>query len=163
MPDEIDLNPVDFLTVGTIGPKGQRVFYLQGGQAGKIVTLVLEKEQARALSHAVDEMLEELVERVGPTEQVNLAEYDMDLREPILPEFRVANMGLGYDEEQDAVVLVAQELQLEEGEAAGLEPKVMRFWGSRKQMRALSQRAFDIVQQGRPDPRQNGNISYYWV
>ena len=29
---EIELNPVDFITSGTIGPKGQRIFHLQAGK-----------------------------------------------------------------------------------------------------------------------------------
>ncbi len=163
MPKEVDLNPVDFLTIGTIGPKGKRIFYLQAGQQDKIVSLTMEKEQARALSYAVEEMLDELTERIGPTERVDLSKFDMELREPIVPEFRVAQMGLGYDDERDVIVLVAQELIADEDEAASREPQVMRFWGSRQQMRALSQHAMDVVRQGRPDPRQNGNIVYYWM
>lgn len=161
--NEIDLNPVDFLTIGTIGPKGKRVFHLQAGQRDRIVSLIMEKEQARALSQAVDEMLTELAERVGPTEPVDLSQFDMELREPIVPEFRIANMGLGYDEEHDLIVLVAQELQAEDLTGLQSEPRVMRFWGSRRQMRALSQQAREVVRQGRPDPRQNGNIVYYWT
>ena len=161
MATEIDLNPVDFLTIGTIGPKGRRVFYLQAGQDATVISLTVEKEQARALSQAVDEMLADLSERFGPTEPVDLSQVDMELREPIVPEFRVAQMGLGYDEEEDKIVLVAQELLAED--EAGAEPRVARFWGSRQQMRSLSQHALAVVEQGRPDPRKNGNIIYYWT
>ncbi|MCE2490964.1 MAG: DUF3090 family protein, partial [Anaerolineae bacterium] len=42
---ELELRPVDFVTIDTIGPKGQRVFYLQAGKEAQIVTLVIEKEQ----------------------------------------------------------------------------------------------------------------------
>ena len=59
----IELNPVDFITVGTIGPKGQRIFHLQGGQGTQIVSLTIEKEQAWALSEAIREMLDDLEER----------------------------------------------------------------------------------------------------
>ncbi|HRF93806.1 MAG TPA: DUF3090 family protein, partial [Aggregatilineales bacterium] len=55
---EIELNPIDFITIGTIGPKGQRVFYLQAGQGGKLVSMVIEKEQSWALSEAIKEMME---------------------------------------------------------------------------------------------------------
>ena len=56
MPDtEIELNPIDFLTVGTVGPKGRRSFHIQGGNARQIVTLTLEKEQTQALGEAIAE------------------------------------------------------------------------------------------------------------
>jgi uncharacterized repeat protein (TIGR03847 family) len=89
----------------------------------------------------------------------------MDLREPIEPVFRVAQMGLGYDEERNMVVLVAQELiAVEEGEDPDLvNPGIVRMWGSRLQMRALSQHAMEIVQQGRADPKMNGRLVYYWI
>ena len=46
---EIELNPVDFITVGTIGPKGQRIFHLQGGKDKQLVSLIIEKEQIDTL------------------------------------------------------------------------------------------------------------------
>src|SRR5215510_16377145 len=109
----IELNPADFITIGTIGRKGQRIFHLQSGKGTQLVSLTIEKEQALALSEAIKEMLEDLQERrpemvFSPT--VDLTGIDMELREPIEPLFRVAQMGLGYDDEQDMVVLVAQEL-----------------------------------------------------
>jgi uncharacterized repeat protein (TIGR03847 family) len=162
---EVDLNPVDFITVGTMGPKGKRVFYLQAGQGPKIVSLIMEKAQAQALSQAVAEMLDELAARIGPTEEVDLSGFDMDLREPIVPDFRIAQMGLGYDESQDMIALVAQELVIsaEDQDPRSVQPKVIRFWGSRQQMRALSQHAAEVAQQGRPDPRQDGRLVYYWI
>src|SRR5262245_12995439 len=108
----IELNPADFITVGTIGPKGQRIFHLQSGKSGQLVTLTIEKEQALALSEAIREMLEDLQERHPDrvyAATVDLTGVDMELREPIEPLFRVAQMGLGYDEDKDMVVLVAQE------------------------------------------------------
>ena len=107
---EIDLNPVDFITVGTIGPKGQRVFHLQAGKAKQIVSLIIEKEQAWALSEAIRELVEDLEQRYPGAEPINDAELNMELRDPIEPLFRVAQMGLGYDEDRNMVVLVAQEL-----------------------------------------------------
>lgn len=165
---EIDLNPVDFITIGTIGPKGQRVFYLQAGHNKQLVSLVIEKEQSAALSEAIRELIDDLDVRYEGRTEVDLAHIDMDLREPIEPIFRVSQMGLGYDEDQDKVVLVAQELVMsstlgEEEDTTDNHPGIVRLWCSRDQMRALSLQAAEMVRSGRADPRQNGRLVYYWT
>ena len=93
-----------------------------------------------------------------------MAALDMDLREPIQPIFRVAQMGLAYDEEESSVVLVAQEFTgSEEDEEEDEDAGVVRMWCTREQMRALSMQAMDMVESGRPSPKQNGRILYYWT
>jgi uncharacterized repeat protein (TIGR03847 family) len=172
---EIELKPVDFITVGTIGPKGKRIFHLQAGKGSQIVSLVIEKEQAWALSEAVKELIEDLDERYPSEEsmisEIDLASFDMELREPIEPIFRVAQMGLGYDEDNNMIVVVAQELvttTVDDDEddlgidEDSIEPGIVRMWCDRRQMRALSLQAIATVQSGRADPRQNGRVIYYW-
>ena len=162
---EIELRPVDFVTISTIGPKGQRVFYLQAGKDEQVVTLIIEKEQALALSEAVGELLDDIDGRFPPPgeetdDPVDAA--DMDLREPLEPLFRVSEMGLGYDDDSRMVVLLAQELVAREDDEEQVDPGVVRLWCSRSQMRALSARAAESAQSGRADPRQNGRVVYYW-
>ncbi len=160
---EIELNPVDFITIGTIGPKGQRVFYLQAGQGMKLVSMVIEKEQSWALSEAIKEMMDELDTRTEDRNPGELPPRDMDLREPIEPVFRISQLGLGYDEEQDKIVIVAQEMLTEDVDDEDIEPSIVRIWCSRKQIRALSEHAMDTVRSGRADPKQNGSLVYYWM
>lgn len=159
------MNPVDFITVGTVGPKGQRVFHLQAGKDGQVVSLTIEKEQAWALSEAIRELAEDLDQRYPTLEAVDISDFNMELRDPIEPLFRVAQMGLGYDEDRSMVVLVAQELVAvdEDADPESVQPGIVRMWCSREQMRALSQHATATVQAGRPDPKQNGRLVYYWT
>src|SRR5688500_15868673 len=83
----IELNPLEFITIGTIGPKGQRVFYLQAGHQGTIASFKIEKEQAWALGEAIGEFIDALDKRLDVSTQVAMAGLDMDLREPIQPMF----------------------------------------------------------------------------
>jgi uncharacterized repeat protein (TIGR03847 family) len=170
---DLELNPVDFITVGTVGPKGRRLFHLQAGRGAQVVSLTIEKEQARALTEALVEMLDDLAKHNEldlPPDTIEMTGLNMDLREPIEPQFRVAQMGLGYDKERDLVVLVAQEMiALEEGQEpetldlAAVQPSVVRLWATRRQMRALSLHAQQVVKQGRVDPQSNGRLLYYWT
>lgn len=168
MPEiEIELNPVDFITIGTVGPKGRRVFHLQAGRGSQVVTLTIEKEQALALSEAVGELLDDLKERYStrPEKPTNLATWNMELRDPIEPLFRVAQIGLGYDESRNLVVIVAQELLiLQEDEDPELfQPRIVRFWGTREQFRSMSIHGSKLVKKGRADPKSNGRVIYYWT
>lgn len=164
---EIELRPVDFITIGTIGPKGQRVFHLQAGRDNQLVSFIIEKEQAWALASAIEEFLTDLDERDNTDTTVEMASLDMDLREPIQPIFRISQMGLAYDEAEQAVVLVAQEFtDADDDEDDDIEDEnagVVRMWCTREQMRALSLHAMDTVESGRPSPKQNGRILYYWT
>jgi uncharacterized repeat protein (TIGR03847 family) len=57
-------------------------------------------------------------------------------------------MGLGYDSDQDLVVVVAQSLQLEgEPEENAI---TARFWITRGQAKAMADHALEVVSQGRP-------------
>src|SRR5204862_177381 len=100
--------------------EGAGLFHLQAGRGAQVVTLTIEKEQARALAEAIGELLDDLGKQRSGTlssDQIDLATLNMDLHEPIEPQFRVAQMGLGYDEDRDLIVLVAQELiVVEEGQ-----------------------------------------------
>lgn len=161
---EIELNPADFITIGTVGPKGKRVFYLQSGKDDQVVSLVIEKEQAWALSEAISELVDDLDTRYPSMPGGDII-GDLELRDPIEPLFRVAQMGLGYDEDRNMVVLVAQELMptSETDDPELVKPGIVRIWCNRDQMRALSQRAQQTVQSGRPDPKLNGRLVYYWT
>jgi uncharacterized repeat protein (TIGR03847 family) len=147
MAHQIDLNPTNHLTVGTIGPPGQRTFFLQGSRGAQTISLVIEKEQAALLAGSLESFLEELDRNhpLGARDAVDPVWMDMRLREPVEELFRVGNMGLGYSENDDLVVLIAYEM-VEEGE----DPNVVSFWATRAQIQSLVKHIVDVVRQGRP-------------
>jgi len=142
----IDLDAVQRLTVGAVGPRGQRVFYVQIRRGNRMISLQAEKEQVRALADAVGRLLDSLAEknpRLATSDDMLIA--DMSLEEPIEPEFRIGQMGLGYDAERDMVILLVQSASEDEE-----QPLRARFSASRPQMRALSNHAAQVVAAGRP-------------
>lgn len=144
-----ELNPASRITVGTIGPPGQRTFFLQGADGLHVISLVIEKEQAQALAVALDQLLEELENRyeLPPAYPESVRGTDLTLETPTEVLFRVGQLGLGYDQTTDLVMVAAQEL-LPEDELR--EPRIVRLWGTRAQMAALSRHALDVVRGGRP-------------
>jgi uncharacterized repeat protein (TIGR03847 family) len=143
-----DLDAVQRLTAGAVGPKGQRVFYVQARRGNRLISLLAEKEQVRALAEAIDRLLENLAEKnpsLSTSDDMLIA--DMSLEQPLEPEFRAGQMGLGYDAERDLVVLVIQGIADNEESD---EPLTARFSATRLQMRALSAHAAAVVASGRP-------------
>jgi len=141
-----DLDAVQRITAGAVGPKGQRIFYVQARRGNRLISLIAEKEQVRALADAIARLLNGLAEK-NPrlTTSDDLLITDMSLEEPLESEFRVGQMGLGYDAERDLVILLIQSVAEEEGESV-----TARISVNRALMRALSSHAAQVVAAGRP-------------
>ncbi len=150
-----DLDPVDRLTVGALGEPGQRTFYLQARSKRQLISLVIEKEQVNALAAALEQLIESLAEKnpLLSTSDDMIVFANMDLEEPLEEMFRVGQLGLGYDEARDLLVIIAQELgSSEEGEAL----ETIRLTFSREQGRGLAQHGAELVTKGRPRCPQCG-------
>lgn len=140
-----DLNPVNRITVGTLGDPGKRTFFVQAEQGLTLVSVLAEKQQVSALSKSLNEMLERLGEAKETGEAIS--KYELLLREPVEPVFRIGQLGLGYDQSNELIVLVAYELPETENPE---EVNAVRFWATARQMRALAKHAEEIVSSGRP-------------
>jgi len=167
-----DFSSVDRITVGTVGPVGQRTFLLQAREGTELVTLKVE-QQVQALAQSLGAMLADLP-------AVGHLPDELELEEPVEPLWIVGSMQLGYDDETDRVMLVAEEavlVDLDEGAAAdddldGPDAATARFAATREQVAALAIRGTALVESGRPPcplcghpldprghtcPRTNGN------
>src|SRR5262249_27786116 len=101
----IELDPVERITAGAVGEPGSRSFYLQGRAGDRLVSLLVEQEQVQLLAASVVEILP----RVGKETGQGPAEEEMELEEPILPEWRAGRLSIGYHEERDLLLLEAEE------------------------------------------------------
>jgi uncharacterized repeat protein (TIGR03847 family) len=159
---EIDIDPCDHITSDAIGQPGQRVFYIQAFQADKTYTVIIEKTQLQSLAVGAEQFLAE-VSRQNPNLEEASADFNeeqMRISPPVDPAFRVGEIGLGYDQTRDRVVLFVREVQAEEQEQEP-EPEadtgiVYRFWCTRTQLRQLARWGVEIASRGRPTCPQCG-------
>lgn len=156
MPEHIEMNPTSHLTIGTIGEPGNRTFYLQGGYSNDYISLTIEKMQANALADSFESLLEELGKKHPELFEKTYSDYTTDMRlvEPVTSLFRVGNLGLGYNEEEHKIVLVAYELVPEDEEDTA---SVVSYWASLQQILSLIDQARAMVRGGRPICGNCGN------
>jgi uncharacterized repeat protein (TIGR03847 family) len=129
------------VTFGTVGPAGQRVFYLQARDGAVLVTLKLEKQQAAALSSHLGAALQDL-RRPAHIPEGDELELDLFVEET----FVVGSLAVAYDDEIDRIVVIADERVSEEDED-GSEARIAM---TREQAAALAIRGTQLVASGRP-------------
>jgi uncharacterized repeat protein (TIGR03847 family) len=149
---ELDLNPVQHITVDAIGQPGARIFYIQGWREidPQPVTIIIEKVQLQSLALGVDQMLAELAKQ-KPELSLPASEFNPDkmrISPPVDPLFRAGEMGLGYEADRDLIVIMVREVVMEGGDPT--EAAEVRFWCTRLQTRLLADWSREVIQRGRP-------------
>lgn len=142
--------PATILRVNAIGAPGERTFFLQGGDADRLVTLLVEKVQVQVMAVGAIRMIDGIETEQFDLEK-SLARYDeaeMQLVLPVDPLFRVEEVALGYDQEKDLVLLQVSE------EGSGDDRQQVMFWVTREKMRGLALWALELANRGRSDPLQ---------
>lgn len=137
MTEAYDLS-ADRMCVGTVGPVGSRLFLLQCRQGETLLTLKMEKLQVAAMAETLAQVVKDQL-RPGHLPD------DQPLEEPTEPAWAVGTIGITYDEDEDRVVLVIQEL-VAEGEVGA----IARVSVTREQAAAFSIQATRLVEAGRP-------------
>ncbi len=148
----IELNPTNLITVDAIGKPGDRIFYLQGKNSEQVVTLLVEKYQIQTLALAIENLMAELRDKMPDLAEAspNYIEEEMTLEPPLDPLFRVGELSLGYEPDQDLLVLIAKEIPLEDPDVQAEDLSVVRFWCTRSQLWALGRWGIELSSRGRP-------------
>lgn len=136
-----DLPDVDSFVAGTVGPAGERVFFLQAVAGAQVITLKVEKSQVIALADYLATMLTDL-----PAPEADSVPAPSGLATPVEPEWAVASMGVAYVESRDRVALWAEQLMIDDDDA----PATSRFQLTRGQVLAFVNHAQELVAAGRP-------------
>jgi uncharacterized repeat protein (TIGR03847 family) len=101
--------PPERFVAGTVGPPGERTFYLQARGGGRLVSVVLEKVQVTLLAEKLEELLTEAHQRFSlelPTTSTEPPDNE-PLESPVEEEFRVGTLGLAFDVEDNSVIIEA--------------------------------------------------------
>jgi uncharacterized repeat protein (TIGR03847 family) len=95
---------------GTVGPPGQRTFFLQAVQGPRVVSVQLEKVQVAVLADRVGQILTELQRRGVEAAEVQTPRGDDErpLDEPLRDEFRVDTLTIAWDSDHDEIVVEAR-------------------------------------------------------
>lgn len=149
-----DLNPVDQIIADAVGEPGKRTFFLQGRSGREVVSLVLEKQEVSNLAVSVLQLLEELEGKYPDLPPAARSKKMLFADEPVEPAFRIGQLMIGYDEEEDRVWLIAKALLVDE-QGSIVDPDSdavpsVRFVATRAQMRTLGEHALEVVAKGRP-------------
>lgn len=147
MSSSFDLPDLRSFAVGTEGPAGERVFYLQAVSESQVVTLRLEKQQVALLA--------DYLARV-------ISSYDLaastptampELYQPVISEWIVGSMMVAIDESESRVIVIAEEMVVEDEDADPDSAPVgsqARFGLTRAQVDAFVIGAREVIESGRP-------------
>jgi uncharacterized repeat protein (TIGR03847 family) len=132
----IDLDPVDGIGVGTIGPPGGRQFFLRASGGPENIVLYCEKFHVQGLVTRMRQLLEAQGQAPPP----------LELGEPA---WTIGELGIGYHDSRKLFVIVARQAAQAEDE----DPEQLataRFWTTAEQVLAFTRQAERVLSGGRP-------------
>jgi uncharacterized repeat protein (TIGR03847 family) len=166
-------DPPERFIAGTVGDPGNRTFFLQARDGGRVVSVALEKVQVAVLAERLGDLLGQLDRRGvphGSTEgALEDAPLDVEggtridedaapLDEPLVEAFRAGSLTLGWDPDAERVLVEAR-AQDEDGEAIDPDedddededgPDLLRVRLTAAAARSFVARAARVVSSGRP-------------
>ena len=153
-----DFDPPARFVAGTVGPPGQRTFFLQARAGRRLVSVSCEKEQLAILADQILDVVDEL--EVGaevPAEREAGFVDDDPLDLPIEDEFRVRTLSLSWDPVRFTLVLEARpDDGADEGDDEQMRPApavagdALRVTLTAKAARAFARRCQRVIASGRP-------------
>jgi uncharacterized repeat protein (TIGR03847 family) len=154
-----DFDPADRFVTGTVGPAGQRTFYLQATEGARVVTVAVEKQQVEILADRINDVLDQLApaEAVEPGQPGGAAEDTDPLATPFDEDWRVQTLSLAWDEDRQHLVIEAHDHDPDELEDDADPPEVgplgrnsLRVTLAPAEARAFARRSTALVNAGRP-------------
>lgn len=123
-----EFDPPERFVAGTVGPPGQRTFFLQARAGARLSTVSLEKMHVSVLADRIEELLD-TVEAAPAGDDTDTAPLDT----PIEEEFRVTTVSLAWDQDRSVVVIECHDRDPDEDES----PEVLAEQGLPAQTQSL--------------------------
>lgn len=117
--NEFDLP--DRFVAGTVGPPGQRTFFLQASGGRRLSSVSCEKEQIAVLGERLNDLLDEFSGTPVEATVGTLPEDNEPLATPIEDEFRVVALSLAWDPERQVIVIECHDSDVEGAESESSE------------------------------------------
>lgn len=144
-----EVNEPSQVTADFVGEPGERTFYIQLTEAAETITVLVEKQQVKA----VGDLLARLLGEAGVDVPQRWDVASMRLKEPLVARWRAGSVAVGHAPDLERFVIELTEL-LEEDEER--EPERVRVWVTQEQAQKLAAHAIWSVEQGRPRCRLCG-------
>ena len=157
-------DPPERFVTGTVGPPGQRTFFLQARSGSRVTSVSLEKQQVAVLAERIDQLLDEVMANASADGVIPaVAPLALDdaapLEQPIEEEFRAGTMTLSWDPDDERVVIevfpfneaaVVSPEQLDEVLEEPDPEEVLLVRIDAGNARAFVKRAEQVIEAGRP-------------
>lgn len=152
----------DRFATGTVGEPGNRAFFLQARDRGRVISVGLEKAQVAVLAERLGRLLVELDRRgivEDPATPIEPDEQPLD--EPLNEAFRATTLTLGWDGDAERILIEARAPGEDDDEAAAETlvevddddedgPDLLRVRLTADAARSFVERAFRVIRAGRP-------------
>jgi len=155
----------DRFVAGAIGEPGNRTFFLQAREGGRIVSVLIEKVQVELLADRLHQLLVEVRAR-GASVPEEPAAGDVDttaLDEPLNEVFRVGTMAIIWDGDDESIIVEARavteddqagspgdEAAIDDAQEDGDASDVVRIHLPPGKALAFAKQALGVVAAGRP-------------
>ena len=158
----VEFDPPDRFVAGTVGPPGQRTFFLQASAGRRLTSVSLEKEQVSVLADRINDLLDSYAGGAGgdhaAADVLDVAPLDT----PIEEEFRAGTMTLAWDDDAQRVIVEVFAIEEDVSGPEDLvdpetEREVMVVVLPPTTARAFCERAKAVVSAGRPSCDFCGN------
>ena len=157
----LEFDPPDRFVAGTVGPPGQRTFFLQASAGSRLTSVSLEKQQVSTLADRINDLLDDFAGGAASDALGETIEDIAPLDTPIEDEFRVGTMSIVWDADRGVLILEChdgqEEVEVDEEGEPTIEPErtgeletVLRVVLTTGQARALARRCAKVVTAGRP-------------
>lgn len=152
-----EFDPPERFIAASVGPPGQRTFFLQVSGHGRRSTVSLEKEQVKVLGERVADLLDQVAGIEGAPEATAGLIDNAPLDTPIEDDFRVQSLSLAWEPARRRVVIEAHESAMpEEDEEVASEEEMALLESIRVVLtpamaRAFAERCASAIEGGRPN------------